>query len=292
MVREQLSQSLQLLLVVVLAIFVAVPSTASEIPDDKLNYASYDEADEKASELLKRVLIGMGGEQNLRNTASVRKAAKVIRRTSKGEMETDFVGIAVFPDTFHVRFSTPQREISGVLLENTGWIFKSDSVVRGGALRLNDDERKSFLQYFYEHPFLVVKNRFNPSYYIASGGTTRIGSSDVDVLCVLIAGIPSRWYVDKKTSRVLRTRFIGVETDFDDWKKVGEIVIPFKETVRRNGRVVGRMVTTRVDLNLQFDEALFRQPTLWISREALPGKTFGESGNVDLYDYYQNDLRW
>lgn len=288
----------------------ALVASTARADEPQINYTAYANCDAATKALVQKVLAGFGGESTLRTLKSVRKVAKIEEKTPRGELKTEFEGIAVFPKSLYARLQLPEAEIRAVSTPKSAFVYRSNAAVKGAAMRLNDSEKTTLGRYFYEEPFLVVRNRVDPAQLLARGAKSKVNGRDVEALYVHLEGLDIEWLVDSETGRVVRTKSGPKVTDYSDFKDVGGgIILPHVLTTSINGKSSSTTRYTRYELNPRVDtNALFTTPTLWATRNAVPdlgraydgwwnsGRSFGsydyqygnEYGHGSYYDAYSN----
>lgn len=272
----------------VLMLQLAPSAAGVELESNQLDFTSFREAKGETAALVAKVIEGLGGESLLRGIGTFRKVAVIDQKLEDRSIRLEFDGTAVLPGSLHARLKSPAREMTAVATPEFAHTIKSDAPIQGAAIRMSDHEKKTFLQFFYGHPLLVLRNTIGAGYPIAWGGTTKVDSRDTEVLVVVADGTEIRWYVDSATGRVIRTSFDGNVTKLDDWRPVQGITMPFQETRFREGEEVARVTLQAYAINPPVDSAaLFAKPKYWMTRKPLHGRQQTTTYyNRYSYDYY------
>lgn len=271
--------------------FITATAFADQPAD--INYSAYANCDPATKALVAKVLAGFGGAEKLRGIQSVRKLANIEEKTPRGDLKTEFEGVAVFPRSLYARMQLAQVEVRAVSTPDKAFVYQSNATVKGAAMRLNDTEKTTLGRYFYEEPFLVVRNRIDPGQLVAIGPKVKVNGRDAEALYVHLEGLDIEWDVDSESGRVVRTRVGKKTTDYTDFKDVNGVILPHTLTSSIDGKTSSVTRYRRYDLNPQLDtKAMFQTPTLWATRNPTPtlgrardgwwnrgGKSFGS------YDY-------
>lgn len=263
--------------------------TAARSASEDINFMAYGMADSATKALVARVVAGIGGEARLAQIRSVRKVASISEKTAKGPLNTELDGLALFPNSVYARVKVPNGEFTAVTTPQSAFMYKSGSEIKNAAIKLNENEKRTLTKYFYEEPLLVLKNRIDPKCLFARGNRTSINNRDTEVLYVRTGDVDVAWYVDSETGRVIRSRAGAKITDFSDFRDVDGLILPFKSTSSMEGNV-GTTIYKGYELNPAIDTAaLFATPTMWTTRQPLPGGYYGYSTygyRISEYDDY------
>jgi hypothetical protein len=279
------------------ASFVALPLLSAET--STINYSTFYNCNPETKALVQRVVTGFGGETALRAVRSVRKVAEIEESSPQGKkMQTQFEGIAVFPSSLYAKIQLASGSFTAVSTPDMAFMYPANAAIQHAALKLNDEERSQLTRFFYEEPLLVLRNRIDPSYLFACAGKAKVNGVDTDVLQVHASGADFQWYIDA-SGHVLRTTYGAKITDFGDFRKVNNVIIPFAMKTTNEGR--SSVVHYKAyELNPpSASDALFVRPTLWMTRTSLPAlgrrnrsrsSGFGDYVNAYMDDYgYSSD---
>lgn len=244
----------------------AAPAFARQ--QEEINYCTYPTCDATTKALVQKVMTGLGGEANLRTIQSVRKKATIQEQTPDGPLKTEFDGVALFPDSLYARIDATKGSLTAVTTKNAAFVYPANAIAKGAALKLNENEKTTFNRYFYEEPFLVLKNRIDPSYLFALGPRSKVNGRDADLLYVHVNGFAIEWFVDAENGRVIRAKTGKKIIDFSDWRQVGNLTLPFLAKSSIDGRV-STMLSRQYQINPPVEASLFATPTLWMTRRPL-----------------------
>jgi hypothetical protein len=236
---------------------------------EEINYSTFAMADPPTKALVQKVVTGLGGEAALRSIRSVRKVASIHEKSKEGALDTEFDGTALFPDSLRATLQMSKGQLTAVITKDVSFVYPVNAAVKGAAIKLNDGEKKTLTQYFYEDPFLYLKNRVDPNALFARGPQTKLNGRDTDVLYVHILGLDVAWYVDGETGRVVRTKAGAKTVDFTDFRTVGNVTLPFSSTASAQGSTT-TTVCKRYEFNPPIDTvAMFNAPSLWMTRRPI-----------------------
>src|SRR5687768_15235884 len=91
-----------------------IAATAFADQPAEINYSAYANCDPATKALVAKVLAGFGGAEKLRTIQSVRKLANIEEKTPRGDLNTEFEGIAVFPRSLYARMQLSKVEVRAV----------------------------------------------------------------------------------------------------------------------------------------------------------------------------------
>ncbi|HLY59435.1 MAG TPA: insulinase family protein [Terriglobia bacterium] len=223
--------------------------------------ASGSNAEGKA--LVSRIVEEMGGQAKIKAIKSVRVKLNVVANTPQGEMPIEAEVINAFPDRSWQKMGTPMGEMMMVLTPHAAFMATPQ-----GTQDLPDSRQEDAMKDLRRDPVQVAQHLDDPKYVFSAGGQEKIGDVATTILDVNAAGATVRWYVDPKTGRVIRASWQGMgmqgpaETvaDYDDWKSVDGISLPFKETRTENGEKTLSVEIKEVQFNPTFDPKIFEKP--------------------------------
>src|SRR5204863_7999895 len=89
----------------------------------------------------------------------------------------------------------------------------------------------------------VLQHADDPKYSFVAGAEEKVGDTSTTVLAINADGAATKWFVDPKTSQLVRAVFntntmqgpVQRQVDFSDYRSEGGINIPHKRIVTDNG---------------------------------------------------------
>jgi hypothetical protein len=117
-------------------------------------------------------------------------------------------------------------------------------------------------------PIFIASHWKDPNMFFHAAGTEKVGDVDTRIVDVSSAGASVRWFVDPKTGRILKETYRTLsqgqpaqgETDFDDWKPVNGLNLPFTRRNKQNGEDSSTAEYTSFEFNPTVDPKLFEKP--------------------------------
>ena len=139
-----------------------------------------------------------------------------------------------------------------------------------GKQPLPASQKESLLGETKRDPFFLVQHAEDPRFSFTLAGSEKIGEAEARILDVDADGAQTRWWVDAQTGRILRTaaRSVGMggsgqqRVDYSDFRPVGGVVVPFKQTISRDGRDAGTAEMKEIEVNPTVDPKLFEKPPM------------------------------
>ena len=213
--------------------------------------------------LLAKLIEASGGTAKLQSVHSIRLKMLVNAKTEQGDMSIDLEQLAVYPDRSYEKLGLPMGDITIVTSPAASFM-----VTDQGTQDLPEAQKEDGMNQLKTSEIQVFQHADDPKYSFTAGGTEKVGGVDAQILDVNADGVASRWYVDPKTGRVLRTSEHVVDMagaaqrvlDFSDWKEFGGIPFPTKAKITRDGQDGGSVEIKDIEINPPVDEKLFAKP--------------------------------
>ena len=242
----------------VTALDITIPS-----PGGKKSAISAAASNAEGKALFAKVIEEMGGETKIKAIKSVRVKAGVTVKTPQGEMPIEAEIINAFPDRSWQKLGTPMGEMVMVLSPQAAFMAAPQ-----GTQDMPESRKEDAIKDLRRDPVQVAQHQDDPKYVFSAGGTEKIGDVQTTILDVNAAGAVVRWYVDPQTGKILRASWQGMgmqgpaETvaDYDDWKSVDGVSLPFKETRSENGEKSATVEVKEVQFNPTIDPKIFEKP--------------------------------
>jgi len=213
--------------------------------------------------LIAKVIQALGGADKLGSVHAIRLKAAVDAKTPQGEFNIEMERLAAFPDRSWQKLATPMGDITIVTTPSAAFMAAPQ-----GTQDLPDSQKEEARKEMRRDEIFVAQHADDPKYTFAAAGTAKVGDVDAQVLDVDADGALVRWYVDPKTSRILRTSAHIVDMigpaeqvlDLSDWKEFGGIPFPTKAKITRDGQDGGSVEVEEVEINPTVDAKLFERP--------------------------------
>jgi hypothetical protein len=183
------------------------------------------------------------------------------RVTGSGITIQDDVLLA-WPDRVHTESRLEKTRMVSIVTPGVGYVSSNFDV--GLTVELNAQERQAHLDYAFKgNVFFIAQHAGDPRFSFSLGGTQMVGGIETRIIEVNADGLPLRWFVDPQSGRILRQSgsFQGKnsETDYSDWRDVGEFTIPFHWT-STDGKDSYSTEILAIEINPPVDAALFGRP--------------------------------
>ena len=200
--------------------------------------------------LLTTVVEALGGTEKVKSVRSLRqKITLLVTADFKVAMER----VVVFPDRFWQKATLPKGEVITAVSPATA--FKRGLMGDGD---LSASEKAGLLAGLMIEPLFIVQHADDPKFTFAAAGSGKVGDIEARVLDVNADGVQVRWFVDPKTGRILRAIVGRTDVvDFAEWKLVGGISLPFKQTFLQVGQTLEYQ---EIEINPSVDPKLFEKP--------------------------------
>lgn len=252
---------------------------------DQLKFAPFQEQNDQTKEVIRRVVSAYGGETALRRIGSVKRMAEIHSRAEGEIRKIEYLGVYFFPEAMFLKVRSPKGDSTAIADGTAGHVYKADSPVQGAAMKMNGEELQQFYRFVYEDPLMVLQNKISPSILFALDAPTKIGNHEVDVLNVQCRAVDMQWYIDRDSGRVLRTVIGDTWHEFDDWRTINGISLPFVQKNIRDGKILEQILYKDFEINPSINRyTLFKTPTLWLSRYPYPGDVARQ--NYVFYIFY------
>lgn len=238
----------------------AVDITIPEGPAGKKKEVAGSNAEGKV--LIAKVIETLGGAAKVKGVKSIRAKARLVVKTPQGEMPIEAEEVAVFPDRSWQKMGTPMGEMATVVSPAAAFV-----AAPMGTQDLPASEKAEALKELKREPLSVLQHADDPKFVFSAAGTEKVGDTEARILDVDADGAEVRWFIDPASGHILRAswRSAGMEgpgetvADYSDWKSVGGISLPFKETRTRNGEKQAAIEVKEIELNPQVDPKLFER---------------------------------
>jgi zinc protease len=213
--------------------------------------------------LLAKVIAGLGGEGRVRTVKSIRQKASLVVKGPQGEVTIEREQLVVFPDRSWEKAATPMGEISVV-------VTPASAFIKGpmGTRDFPASQKENLLGDLKRAPLSIAQHGDDPKFSYSGGGSAKVGEVETNILNVNADGAEVRWFIDPQSGRILRSSWQSmgmggpgeIVVDYADWKSVGGISLPSKETRTRNGAKEASIEVKEFEINPAVDPKLFERP--------------------------------
>lgn len=212
--------------------------------------------------LLAKVIEAAGGEAKLKSIKAIRRKATRSIQPQGVTVETDSIMVA--PDTVRAAVTMPQGEM--ILVASPKESFMSLGPM--GVRSMPASQKEEAISSLQREIWFIAQHADDPQYTFTAAGQEKIGGTEASILDIREGAQQLRWYVDPASGHVLRAQFQanspqGPETevvDQSDWKTVDGITLPFHQEIMSEGKPVGSVTVTEVQVNPTVDPKLFEKP--------------------------------
>ena len=233
------------------------PPPGEEAPTEKPRASN---AEGKA--LAAKVVEAMGGLSKLKSVKSLRSSLSN-KSPDGGPASTVDVTI-VFPDRMHLDIATPQGKFSMVVTADSGFVAAEG----GGTRDLPASQRQESLLQIQRDLVYIGQHLDDPKFIFFANGPEKVGDIETRIVDVAAGDMSIRWFVDPKTSHVLREDYqtlgssgpVAGETDLSDWKTTDGITLPAVRANKQNGTENSIVEYTKIEFNPPIDPKLFEKP--------------------------------
>ncbi len=213
--------------------------------------------------LIAKVVEATGGTAKLQSIKSVEQKVAVVRKTAQGDMPLELDSLTVFPDRQRTKIETPMGTMTLVYSPQASFMDAA-----GETRNLPDTQRSDIEQNIRRELLNVLQHADDPNFKFAADGSESVDGVQAEVLNINADGAPVRWWVDPASGRVLRSSAQRVGQagpvqqviDYSDWKAVDGITLPFKRTIKEDGKDAGTAEIKQVQLNPPVEPKLFEKP--------------------------------
>jgi hypothetical protein len=182
-----------------------------------------------------------------------------------GDRTYDAETIIQFPDLYSRRLNHPDLNMRIVINSDAAFMYHSQIEVTGVALRFHQDDREEVQRYFNLLPVVALRRRTTSTYRFHNAGPAKVNGHDCTVLEIGVDGRTDQWMVEDQTGHILRIISSDEEDgdeyiDYDDFRKVGPLTLPFRETTYQKGKLHAVEQARQYNLDRTFPKDVFRTP--------------------------------
>lgn len=233
----------------------ATPSTAT----------ASDEALAAGRTLLERAVTAMGGPAAVDGVKTYRETATMTVTSPQGEMALDTTATFALPDRVRQELTTPMGRISMVVSTTGAAAVMPDGSTRPMPPAQSDQMRQQLRQ----SPVVLLQRRAEVGLSAAVTGETTVGGVPLQVVRVhaddtsVTLGIDATGHIRQLSYRGLGPTGAPADivTEFDDFRPVGGLTLPYTRVTTVNGEVMQRATITQIDVNPTLADDVFALPS-------------------------------
>jgi zinc protease len=221
-------------------------------------------SNEEGKALAAKVVAAIGDEAKLAGLKAVKAELTLTQKTPQGEFPVQMETFVVYPDHLHAEMQTPGGTMNIVVTPDTAFMAMAGAGVRD----FPASQKADTLEQIKHDPIFIASHWKDPNMFFHAAGTEKVGDVNARIVDVSSAGASVRWFVDPKTGRILKQTYKTLsqgqpaqgETDFDDWKPVNGLNLPFVRRNKQNGQDSSTTEYTSFEFNPTVDPKLFEKP--------------------------------
>jgi hypothetical protein len=222
------------------------------------------QSDARTKALVDRVTNAYGGAERLARIHSMFTTAQTTSVTMHS--------LYVLPDRVWMRVDGKTRTWF-VVTPLAAWI-KSNEIPSGAAMKMPDEDRNNLLAPIEIEPLLVIAHRNFSTTRFAAGESRIVNGVTIDTLLVRVRQFDAKWSIDAN-GHVLSVARGELTTDYEDWRAVQGINVPFKSNARLPNGERQSITLVSCEFDRTVDEAkLFDTPKFWYDPKIDLAKTW------------------
>ncbi|MXX04772.1 MAG: insulinase family protein [Gemmatimonadetes bacterium] len=216
-------------------------------------------------DLLMRSAEALGGLDALAAVQAVRVTAEVTVIQPMGEMAIGVESLVAFPDRMKTTMQTPMGNIDMILTGDQALVVDP----MGNTQPLPDQQRDSMREELWRNLVFLYSRMDAEGLMVQHIGQEEIEGRTAEALLITPPGLnPFRLYLDAETMLPVRKAGqsmsqqgpVEAESTMSDYREVGGIKLPFKESMKQNGNPSGESVTQTIEINPELPADAFSAP--------------------------------
>ena len=216
-------------------------------------------------ELLVRSAEAMGGIEALTAIQSLRVTAEVTVIQPMGEMVIGVESLVAFPDKTKTTMQTPMGDIDMTMAGDQAWVVDP----MGNTQPLPDQQRDAMREELWRNLVFLYNRMDVEGLTVQHTGQEEIEGRATEVLLITPPGLnPFKLYLDAETmlpykkagQSMSQQGPVEAESTMSDYREVGGIKLPFKESMKQNGNPSGESVTQTIEINPEIPADAFAAP--------------------------------
>jgi zinc protease len=243
---------------------ITIPPPPGVKEAEKEENAKPVESNEEGKALAAKVVAAIGDETKLAALKSVKAELTLTQKTPQGEIPIQMETVVVYPDHLHAEMQTPGGTMNIVVTPDTAFMAMAGAGVRD----FPASQKAESLAQVKRDPIFIAAHWKDPNMFFHAAGSEKVGDVNASIVDVSSEGTSVRWFVDPKTGRILKETYRTIsqgqpaqgETDFDDWKPVNGLNLPFVRRNKQNGEDSSTAEYSSFEFNPTVDPKLFEKP--------------------------------
>lgn len=210
--------------------------------------------------LLARVIQGLGGKAKVESVKSFSTYGTLSVYLPQGELSGTYLAVGDFSGSIWQSYASAVGVYITVVSPTDAF-----SITPNGVEDLLPDPKEVLINTLWRNAFFVCQHANDPTFSFSPGRNVRIGNVTTKVLDVRGPDVKVRWFIDPATGWLMRAIWterqngmpVEIEEDYQDWRQISGIYVPFGSTRYQNGQKQLEGVLTKLAVNPQIDPALF-----------------------------------
>jgi predicted Zn-dependent peptidase len=225
---------------------------------------SMEQAAEKGSMILNKMLMTAGGAEKIDAVKSINVNAGVTVVTPGGEFQLGANQITVLPDRMRMELNTPMGRQVQVVTPADAF-----SESPQGAQPMSDSQKSDSLKSLRRELITVLQARKDSGQKVIFTGTGEVEGVACEMIAVMLEDDNIRFAVDAATGRVMQASYQGksmqgipgeIVATYSDFRNVDGVELPFVRKQTHNGDPMMTLEIKEMVINGQIDEAGFKMP--------------------------------
>jgi len=221
-------------------------------------------SNEEGKALAAKVVSAMGGEAKLATIKAVKAHLTLTQKTPQGDFPMQMETVIVYPDHLHAEMQTPAGTMDVVVTPEVAFM-----AIPGQGMRdFPASQKAETLEQIKRDPIFIAAHWKDPNIFFHAEGTEKVGDVEARIVDVNAAGAAVRWFVDPQSGHILKETYqtlsqsgpVPGETDFDNWRSVNGLTIPFVRHNKQNGQDSSTSEYSGLEINPAVDAKLFDKP--------------------------------
>ncbi len=215
--------------------------------------------------LLARSIEALGGSEAFASIKGIRETAEVTIVRPMGEMTIDVESLVFFPDKAKSIIRTPMGEITRLLIGDKAWMINP----MGSAQSSPPQDRDSMLEEIWRNLVFLYSRVNEEGLTIQHLGQEEVDGKAAEALLITPPGMSPFWlFLDAETMMPVKKAAqtmtqqgpVDAETIMSDYREIGGIKVPFKETSTENGNPSSEAITQTIEINPEIPPDAFTAP--------------------------------
>jgi hypothetical protein len=218
-----------------------------------------------------QVVASLGGREKIASIRDVRTRGRLTAQTPEGETTMEVQSSMIFPDYLLQEVDSPFGRV-GMVVTPTGAFLAGPNGAQDLPPAAADELRKQMQRI----PLNLARGT---NLWVAAVGKETVGGVETTILDIRLGTTEVRWFVDRKSGRILRTSHTGTSpdgkavrmvSDYHDYKIVEGVPVAHRLEITSNGERDQTLLVEEYRFNVGVDRKLFEKPPPAPSEPAHP----------------------